>query len=495
MKRTWLWRSRGSVALVAGLGLALAAPGLVAACGSNDGAAPPTCSGAGCDAGAPDSSAADAPSNMDGEGTDAARDADAAPPVCGDAGAPGTLDETFGDGGLVWLKYPGSAAYSVTTQTDGRVLLGGYTMGGARTAVVRLRRDGAVDTSFGTGGVAENTPGDFSMAVNGLAVQPDGRIVAVGTAGFASRPPDFLVLRYLPDGSLDSSFGIAGVVLTDFGGRDDYAHSVVVQPDGRILVGGLSELNAVGSTSDYALARYNGDGSPDTTFGIAGKVAVDVHGTGDSPGLIALGPGGKILVAGHSRETASPSGRSDVSVARLNADGSLDALFATGGKAVTSLGPQTQTASGIAVDGVGRVVLAGMNGSDFGLFRMTPSGVLDTTLGMTGAVATDFDGRGDDARAIFLQTDAKVLVVGEGLGSRPAPDPDNALQLARYSPDGALDPTFGVAGKAIVRPAATTSYGTNGAAATGCHVIVVGGWSYDQTTTARSAMGVARFNR
>lgn len=483
--------------------VAVGATGLVVACGGDDGGGPRACTGADCDGGASsETSTTDSPS---GDGStppeDGGADADADSSVtmnCGDGGAPGTLDETFGDGGILWLKYPTSAALAVAVQSDGKILLGGATNGSSGSfAVVRLLANGTPDPTFANNGLSERSvAGNINPEIHALALQADGRIVGAGQIRFTGQEFDIAVLRYLSDGGADPTFGDGGLVTTDFSARADKANSVVVQPDGRILVAGQS-LGAASSSSDFALVRYKSDGSLDTTFGNGGKVLVDIHGTADVGGFVALAAGGKIAVAGHSLGTTSNASRRDLVTAMLKADGTLDTTFADGGTFVTNFGGPSgvigQVGRSIAIDSSGRILLSGTYGADFGTARLSPLGSLDPAFGDGGAVLTDFNGRGDDAFAVLLQEDGRMLVAG--LGTSGASPPDTTIQTARYKANGALDSTFGLGGQTVTTPATTTSYDARGAALAGCGIVVVGGWGYNETTIPDNAMGIAKYRR
>lgn len=427
---------------------------------------------------------------------DADADADSSVIEHCDGGA-GTLDETFGDGGILWLKYPTSAALTVAMQADGKILVGGVTNGSSGSfAVVRLLANGTPDPSFGNNGLSERSvAGNKNPEIHALAVQADGRIVGAGQIRFTGQEFDIAVLRYLADGGADPSFGDGGLVTTDFSARSDTANSVLVQPDGRIIVAGRS-LGAVAGSGDFALVRYNSDGSLDTTFGSGGKVLADIHGTTENGGFAALAAGARIAVGGYSYATNSNSSRLDLSLAMLKTDGTLDTAFADGGTFVTNFGGAAsvldQNVNSVAIDATGRVLLSGTYGSDFGTARLTSAGSLDSTFGAGGAVVTDFDGRGDNAFSVLVQEDGRIVVAGLGT---PAGSSEWTMQVARYQTNGTLDPTFGMGGQTVTTPAATTSYATRGAALTGCGVVVVGAWGYDLTTVGDNAMGVAKYRR
>lgn len=503
MKRRSSWR-RGRLVLAGCAVLALAS--LAFACASDNGDQP-KCEGAACDdGGGSEGSTQDGPVEQDGNvpATDGGADGDADSSVvvsCGDAGEPGTLDPTFGDGGMVWLKYPAGDARGVTVQADGKIVVVGKTApAGEHFAIVRLLPDGTLDPTFGTTGLVEKRVGTVTHLLAAVALQADGRIVAVGNVRSTGQQSNLAVLRNLADGGSDPSFGDGGVVLTAYPGRDAYGRSVAIDPTGKIIVAGFSE-DALDPTAsaDYEVARYLADGTLDATFGTGGRVTVDLHGTSDTPGVMSLAPGGKIAVAGRSKETTTLTGRHDISIVRLDGAGNLDPSFATAGKFVSTFGARgTQRASGVAIDTTGRIVVGGsfadgVTPDDFGLFRLTASGAWDPVLADAGFVTTDFSGRTDTAAAVLLQEDGKIISAGtSGAGAQ---SDTYGIALSRHAANGALAPTFGTAGRVLTFPPPNAQTGANAATATGCGLIVVGGWSYDLDTIARGAMGIARYRR
>jgi len=475
-----------SVAAIAASGLVLGA--LAFACGTDDGVGPPACSGGDCDGGSVDASPADATSNSEGSAPlDAGLDADAAvPPSCGDGGAPGTLDESFGDGGIVWLNFPGGAARDVVVRQDGKIVVVGSTApAGEHLAVVRLMPNGSLDPSFGDGGLVEKRIGTVTHSLSSVALQGDGKIVASGHVRSTGQPSKVVLLRLLEDGSPDPTFGDGGAVLVAYAGRDAYGRSVLLGSSGRLLVGGFSEdAFSPSGTANYEVLRFNADGSLDSTFGLAGKVTVDVQGTSDVGGVAAASPSGRVVVTGGSGGAASRT-----SAVRLNADGTLDDSFGDAGRYVAA---DESAAFAATTDGFGRVVLAGSTGADIVTRRLTPGGMVDTTFGVNGMVVTDFAGRGDEAAAVLLQPDGKLVVVGQG--NSGGGDSDTALEVVRLLPDGNIDATFGAGGRALSLPPANAHYGASGAALDVCSVIVVGGWA-SGAGIMKNAMGVARYRR
>jgi uncharacterized delta-60 repeat protein len=264
-----------------------------------------------------------------------------------------------------------------------------------------------------------------AATVTSVALQPDGKIVAAGWLFDNTANIDFAVARYNADGSLDGTFGIDGRVRTDFFGLDDVANAVALQPDGKIIVAGTAR---VGFDLRIALARYNLDGSLDSTFDLDGK-AVTVEATGVAYG-VAVQLDGKILVAG-----------SNFALVRFKADGSLDATFGKGGEvAIRGFG-----ATALTLQPDGKIVVAGSintesgTGDDFAVVRLNVDGSLDKAFDSSGMATTDFFGSGDVAWAVTLQPDGKIVVGGYAANPLSA---GPLFAVARYNPDGSLDATF-----------------------------------------------------
>ena len=236
-------------------------------------------------------------------------------------GAGGALDTGFGQGGTVTtaIRPDGSDAYALALQPDGKILVGGSTTTGSESefAVARYSAAGALDPSFGTGGTVTTAIGSFYDHVRALLVQPDGKILAAG-GSYDGSEYEVALVRYNPDGSLDSSFGSGGKVTTATSGPGGgEAYALALQPDGKIVVGA-----ATGNNTNFVIARYNADGSPDMSFGSGGLVMTNIG----YLRALELQPDGKIVAAG-----SSPFWN-DVAVAfRLQrGDGSLDTSFRDG---------------------------------------------------------------------------------------------------------------------------------------------------------------------
>jgi uncharacterized delta-60 repeat protein len=360
------------------------------------------------------------------------------------AAPPGDLDPTFSGDGKVTTDFAGDFddVGGVAIQGDGKIVVaGGATVSGVFDfdfALARYNVDGSLDTTFdGDGKVTTDFAGDFHQA-RAVAIQGDGKIVAVGNASALGFPADFALARYNADGSLDTTFDGDGKVTTDFAGDFDVAEGVAIQGDGKIVAAGLA---FVSGNNDFALARYNPDGSLDTTFDGDGKVTTNFFAGYSEAHSVAMQGDGKIVAVGN----ASALGF-DFALARYNADGSLDATFDSDGRVTTDIASDSfDGAEGVAIQGNGKIVAAGLaslpEAADFALARYNADGSLDPTFDGDGKVTTDFAGGADVAYSVAIQTMGRIVAAGYAqLGT-------DDFALARYRTNGSLDPTFSGDGK------------------------------------------------
>ena len=256
--------------------------------------------------------------------------------------AEGSLDTGFGDGGIVVTNLSGSDfSYAIALQPDGKIVTAGVSNFGF--ALVRYNPDGTLDRTFGSGGTVLRYFGPYNLAY-GLSIQPDGKILAAGYQQNGIAPGgDFsvnpLVVKYNPDGSLDSGFGNAGAAEVSLGGVDS-ARSLAIQPDGKIVIAGndLVAPDIVGAPSKFVLARLNQDGSLDQAFGSAGETST-WFGQADFLNTALIQSDGKIIGVGDTGPASigeDTQGRS-IALARYNTDGSPDQAFGNSGKVVTSV--------------------------------------------------------------------------------------------------------------------------------------------------------------
>lgn len=364
--------------------------------------------------------------------------------------APGQLDTTFGGDGKVTTDFsPGlDAASSVAIQVNGKLIAIGtanYNGANARFALARYNTSGILDTTFGGDGKVTT---NFTTAWDGafsVAIQTDGMIVVAGEAGGTgpaeSGDARFALARYDITGALDPTFSGDGRVMTNVSAKADFVFGIAVQADGKIVVTG----RAGGSGGRIALARYNSNGSLDATFGGDGKVATDISAGDDRADDLAIQVDGRIVVAGTANYL---SNRASLAVVRYDADGSRDASFSGDGILTSNLTSSFDGGFGVGIQPVdGKIVAVGQaGGGDAGriaLIRYLTDGRLDGTFGGDGKVMTNFTPRLDYADDVAIQTDGRI--VAGGAVRFFGPDPRFAL--ARYQTNGVLDTSFGGDGK------------------------------------------------
>ncbi len=356
----------------------------------------------------------------------------------------GSLDISFGNNGKVITAMGAyqDTAYALGIQSDGKIVVAGAKDGllpyGANVALARYNNDGSLDSTFGAGGKVVGNIGN-SGYITSLAIQSDGKIVAAGNTVVVagSYYLDFAVVRYNTNGSLDTSFGDNGRVSTDVGGSNDYMLAIAIQPDGKIVAAGTTKayFNA-NKTTEYCVVRLSTDGTFDTTFGTNGIVTTDVGSLSYSNNAHALGlqPDGKIVVAG-TRDY-------DCAIVRYNPDGSLDTSFGSGGIVITDIGGVSwkgnyEPAYALAIQSDGKIVIAGSSNRGFYTARYNTDGSLDTSFGGTGIIITD-ESTYSIAYALAIQPDGKIVIAGETAGD---------MAIVRYNTDGSLDTSFGGTGK------------------------------------------------
>src|SRR5438477_2437680 len=277
----------------------------------------------------------------------------------------GSLDTSFGNGGIVTTNFPeGSYASSVALQADGKIIAAGtvfvdFIIGDQSDtdfALARYNQHGTLDASFGNGGLVSTD--FFAMEDDAFSVliQPDGKIVAVGSANNPATYYDFAAVRYLSNGTIDTTFGVGGKVSTDFGDQNfDRAHSAALQPDGRIVAAGFA-ISQNGGVQNFAVARYTSNGLLDTTFSRDGITQIDFGNCCQSAYQVLLQSDGKIITVGYANTEDSDS---DFLLARLNPRGSLDTTLGVGGKVRTSFGDLNGGANGAALQSDGKIVAVG----------------------------------------------------------------------------------------------------------------------------------------
>ena len=387
----------------------------------------------------------------------------------------GGLDLSFGADGRVIASLPGGQVTggAVAIQPDGRIVVVGTSIVETSSTsfdltVARFEADGSLDTTFGSGGwvrvdVNGTNRQDFGY---GVALQDDGKIVAVGGDG------DFIAVRLTTAGALDTTFSGDGKARTDVSGFDE-AWDVGIASDGKIVV--------AGSANGFGVVRYLTDGTLDTTFSGDGRTSIRFSTNGTDAGFaLALQDDGKLDVAGSICPGGQPC---TMGVERFLDDGTLDGTFGSGGLATISLTGSGDRARAIELTPSG-ILLGGIagNAGDFGIARLLDGGSPDSLFGTNGGTVTALGpDRYEEALALLPMEDGTILAVGRSFGPGFSPP---SVALARYDSSGALDATFGAGGRIL------SSFGGSDeafdAAVQGDKIVVVG--------THDSSMLVARYH-
>lgn len=350
------------------------------------------------------------------------------------------LDPNFGKGGKVLIDVGGSCAYDLFIQKDGKILVTGPSEAGI--ALARCNPDGTLDKNFGKEGKAiipiekrlspwPLTGGGSRMTKFSFAIgfQSEGKILVAGTS-YNGSEWDFITVRVNEDGSLDKSFGSEGFVITDIY-YDDHAKAITIQPDGKIVVGGTS---FDGGMWNFAIVRYNPDGSLDKSFGEDGIVTTK-EGVGN---VLGIQQDGKIVIGGGYG--------GNFLLARYNQDGSIDTSFGINEKTSVPLEMGDGFISDMEVLQDGRIIAVGPSGAHLALMKYKSNGMLDRSFGTGGKVMT-YIGTSEVPYSFGIQKDGKIVVAGyffkrrEG-GFNGEIIEDTDIILLRYNPDGTTDTGF-----------------------------------------------------
>ncbi len=350
----------------------------------------------------------------------------------------GALDADFDGDGMVPVTATSESsrdnAQDIIVQADSKIVVVGYSDKGTDidVAIVRLHPDGSLDNSFSVDG---RTTLDLGSNEHGysVALQTDQKILIGGTA-LGMDGVQFLIIRYNADGTLDNSFGINGHITTDFTGGNNQARKIHYLAEGKILITGYS-FNGV--DSDFAAAQYNADGTPDLTYGVDGKIRIDIH-NGDQSESSLIQEDGKLILWGHT----SPGPKTDFAVIRLNIDGTLDDSFGDKGIVITPFSDGNEYAYSVVLQPDGKIVGVGYSESDvdqlLAVVRYHPDGSLDNSFGTNGQASHFVGDSYDNPNAATIQSDGKIVVTGTTSG-----DSGDDATLVRLLSNGSLDNTFG----------------------------------------------------
>lgn len=399
--------------------------------------------------------------------------------------AAGEFDTSFGDGGVTSAddRVPGAIS-SVAVQHDGKIVVAGVASatGDSDFRVSRFHPDGQLDASFGINGIVTTTFSGPSSAAS-IAIQQDGKLVVAGFR-FDGVATDVALARYNPDGSLDQDFGELGLVTTDVGTTDD-AIAVAIQADGKILTFG-SSFESSSSEQRSLLVRYNDDGNLDTEFGDGGIVLYSFGGVAYGHDMV-IGSDGKIVVV--AEVLTGDQSSFDFGFARYTSDGHLDSSFGNGGTVVTDFGSVSQdTEPRLVLGRGGEVIAAGTVLQDgnqgIGVIRLTSNGRIADRFEITSdAISSLSSLRFTD---IAIQNDQKLLISGY----LESTDTEHAL-LMRVNRSGSLDTTFGNEG--VVTDGLTGSYFSRNTIQLEGKIIVASSVSDPESETFASFMSLSRY--
>jgi len=333
----------------------------------------------------------------------------------------GTLDTTFGGTGVIvtgFNVFSNDYAIDSVIQTDGRIVVAGLSvdsLGNSFMALSRYNSNGSLDTTFGSSGLVTTAFGNFfDDEAWGVALQTDGKIVVTGVSD-----GDFAVVRYNSNGSIDTSFGVSGIQFLFTNTGVNVGRSVAIQTDGKIVAVGYA-ANAANDSSWLMAVRLNTNGTLDTTFDTNGVQVVAIDSSWNIAESVAIQADGKILMGGYYYSLSS--GRYINAVVRLTTVGALDATFGTGGTASVSVGTGQAFGQDLAIQADGRILLVGFTSNDeWEVIRLNANGSADTSFSTDGIV-TLTPGQG---YAVAIQSDAKIVIAGTAF---------DALAVARLFP-------------------------------------------------------------
>jgi uncharacterized delta-60 repeat protein len=375
----------------------------------------------------------------------------------------GGLDPGFGNNGQASHNTGFASTRGVAVAGPQSILIG--TVGTAPNqsfGLTRYNADGSLDTTFGSGGVVNTSFANTDDVPTALDVLPTGQILVAGTAttytNGVSSGSEFAIAEYNSDGSLDTAFGAgSGEVLLSFSNAagtfsNDILKTMIVSPAGVIYLGGRSDASG-NSGTDFALAALNPDGTLQSSFGSGGKVLLDFAGGDDSLNSLALQPSGEIIAAG----SATIAGVTQIALAGFLANGTLDPQFGSKGTVTTNVRGVYDSASSVVIQPNGAILVGGLSGvgsgsslsSDFVLARYTANGRIDRSFA-GGTVITTF-GQPSAITQLALLASGGIVASGKTTPSLTDSTPgDLDLAIARYTSNGVLDTTFNGTGKTII---------------------------------------------
>ena len=334
----------------------------------------------------------------------------------------GILDSTFNSNGKLAFNIGDESANlldkpkSLVIDKNGKIMLAGiadYNLNSyideSKLVVLRLNDDGGFDNTFNGDGIALIPVGDHIFDItHSLAIDSFGKIVVVGTSTTETSDRDYCVIRLKSDGAMDSSFNETGKIIIPLGNGNDESRSFTFDGDGKILIAGFSYN---GKNNNFSVARLNADGSLDNTFSTDGKILIPSDGIDKAKGLI-IDPTGKVLIAGSSFN----GNANDFSIVRLNADGDFDSSFNGTGKLIIPVGNNEDFGNYLTEDANGKMLISGTSivnyQTELSIIRLNSNGSLDSTFDTDGKLIIPIRASSNDVGNLTIDAFGKIIIVG-----------------------------------------------------------------------------------
>jgi uncharacterized delta-60 repeat protein len=398
------------------------------------------------------------------------------------------LDNSFGTNGKVTTSFGvnESAMSSLAIQSDNKIIACGSSYNGSTNQIVlsRYLTNGSLDNTFGNNGKVITPIGTgLENENNSVAILNNGKILVAGGTGNTTSGIDFGIVRYNSNGTLDTSFGTNGIVISDFNSETNIGRSMKVLSDNKFIIGGFLNASSSGNYPNFAIAKYNENGTLDTTFGNSGYTSIN-FGTisnnllisEDSLSCIVIQADGKIVAGGFTYYN-----QADFGLVRLNSNGSLDTSFGSNGRVITDFGAGEEIRS-IQILANGKIIASGNynfnsdSNQKIAIAKYNANGSLDTTFGTAGKTLFDINSNQEVfVTSTELQSDDKLLVTGFVLNT------DADFFIIRCNTNGTLDTSFGINGVQVIDSGVNEGTFTSITQPDG-KIIIGGGISYTDTT-------------
>lgn len=344
----------------------------------------------------------------------------------------GSLDNTFGSNGKVITELGDrSKIFSIALQEDGKIIAGGASTDTSTHhvpfTVVRHNYDGSIDSSFGNNGIVRTEMLEGYGEIKKLLIKSDGKILAAGRVVLMTFDEIPALVQYNTDGSLDSSFGDNGKVERYIENIETIT-DIALTKDGKIIATG--EPTSFGN-SDFALLRFFPNGTLDSSFGTNGVIITDFDNSDDVSYSLSVQSDNAIVLAGYSYKR-QPASKTKFALAKYGVNGALDSSFGVNGKVITAIDTITALATNITLETDGNLIVSGYtfgaNSKDFVAAKYFSNGKLDSTFGNEGFVTTDFTGFQDESYTSAIQLDGKIILAGQA-----GTNTKYSIALARYT--------------------------------------------------------------